>query len=154
HDAAVVRETGYKGTAVVQRVVVDLHGPAADRAGVGDVCHVDAAVVAGFAVPGRRPDAHVVDHVVVGLDFALRRIHGGEIDSVARIIVNQVVVDGKIKLVVTRGIAGPSAVQRRGVKLYGPAAAVVMNVIPAYVHVVGVSGKVNRMLLLAGLYNS
>src|SRR5262249_15583840 len=124
HTKSSARSAGVRrvvGSTVRNRVVedLDLAGPCGSV--VGNAGNVDAGERS--ALLQWIHAAYVIDHVVVGLHRPLGGIDSGEVDAVAVVAVDQVVVNMKIELVETRGIPGAAgwAAQRRGVKLQGAA---------------------------------
>ena len=94
--------------AVVQRVVIDFHGPAALSAEVGLPGDVDAREIPA-AVGWQRTFAHAINNVVVDLDLALRRVDRRNHHAIAGDVMDQIVVDHDIVLVPTGRVSRPAA---------------------------------------------
>ena len=79
--------------------------------------------------------ANVVNHVVVSLHRAFRRIDRSKVDSIAVVAMDQVVMHVEIVLVEAGGVCGAAArsAKRRRMKLQRAAGEVIVNVVPAHV---------------------
>jgi len=113
---------------------------------------VDAGAV-GVSIGRTRTASDITDDIVVNQHRAFGRIDGRQDDAIANIAMNEIVVDKQVELVEAGGI-GRTAIglaQRRGVKLYGAASHVVVDMVPAYLNVAGVGGEINRVVLLGRL---
>ena len=80
----------------------------------------------------------MIDHVVVSLDRPLGRIHGGKVDAVAVVAMDQIVMNVQVVLIKPSGIAGTASgrAQGRRMKLQSTTGKVVMDVVPSHIYVV------------------
>lgn len=131
---------------IIESIVVDLCRAGANISGFALIGEVDTIVTSGSV---RRVGAipHIVDKVVVDFDLPLGRIDAGEVNPIAFVVVDQIVVDGYVILLVPSGIACPSRPQRGRVHNKLSTSVIIVVAIPSSFDVVGIRGEVNRVVL-------
>ena len=133
-----------KSSAIGEGVVIHLNGAGARRPPIDDAWRTDACV-ACLSIGRRRPGADVRDRITEDRDSPLGRIDGGEINAIAGLVGNGVVVDREIELTEP----APKR-QRRRVELDPAAGVISQDMVPANIDVICVGGEVDRLVMLAG----